>query len=73
MQLFFQGSITSPTTDPNEEESKNLVRVLRKKQGDQVLLMDLKGILYTCVLDQADPKKASLIELSSKEADNNPF
>jgi 16S rRNA (uracil1498-N3)-methyltransferase len=73
MQLFFQDSITSPTTFLNEEESKHLVRVLRKKQGDQILLTDGKGMLYTCVLDQADPKKASLTVLSSKEADQDPF
>ena len=73
MQLFFQDSITSPTTFLNEEESKHLVRVLRKKQGDQILLTDGKGILYTCVLDQADPKKASLTVLSSKEAEKDPF
>ena len=73
MQLFFQDSITSPTTFLNEEESKHLVRVLRKKKGDQILLTDGKGMLYTCVLDQADPKKASLTVLSSKEADLDPF
>ena len=73
MQLFFQESITSPTTFLNEEESKHLVRVLRKKQGDQILLTDGKGMLYTCVLDQADPKKASLTVLSSKEAGKDGF
>lgn len=73
MQLFFQDSITSPTTFLNEEESKHLVRVLRKKQGDQILLTDGKGMLYTCVLDQADPKKASLTVLSSKEAGKDGF
>ena len=73
MQLFFQDSITSPTTFLNEEESKHLVRVLRKKQGDQILLTDGKGMLYTCMLDQADPKKASLTVLSSKEAEKDPF
>jgi len=73
MQLFFQESITSPTTYLTEEESKHLVRVLRKKKGDQILVTDGKGMLYTCVLDQADPKKASLTVLSSKEADLDPF
>jgi 16S rRNA (uracil1498-N3)-methyltransferase len=73
MQLFFQESISSPTTYLNEEESKHLVRVLRKKKGDQILLTDGKGMLFTCVLDEADPKKASLTVLSSKEADTDPF
>ncbi len=73
MQLFFQDSINSPTTFLTEVESKHLVRVLRKKKGDQILLTDGKGMLYTCVLDQADPKKASLTVLSSKEAEIDPF
>ena len=73
MQLFFQESITSPTTYLTEEESKHLVRVLRKKKGDQILVTDGKGMLYTCILDQADPKKASLTVLSSKEAELDPF
>ena len=73
MQLFFQESITSPITYLTEEESKHLVRVLRKKKGDQILVTDGKGMLYTCVLDQADPKKASLTVLSSKEAEIDPF
>jgi len=73
MQLFFQESITSPTTHLNEEESKHLVRVLRKKKGDQILLTDGKGLLYTCVLDEADPKKASLTILSTKEVPEDPY
>ena len=73
MQLFFQESITSPTTYLTEEESKHLVRVLRKKKGDQILVTDGKGMRYTCVLDQADPKKASLTVLSSQEAEIDPF
>jgi 16S rRNA (uracil1498-N3)-methyltransferase len=73
MQLFFQESITSPTTYLTEEESKHLVRVLRKKQGDQIQITDGKGSLYTCVVANADPKKASLTVLSSKEAEIDPF
>lgn len=73
MQLFFQDSITSPTTFLKEEESKHLIRVLRKKQGDQIHLTDGKGSLYTCVVANADPKKASLTVLSSKEAEEDLF
>ncbi|MFM7628630.1 MAG: RsmE family RNA methyltransferase, partial [Algoriphagus sp.] len=51
----------------------HLVRVLRKKKGDQILLTDGKGLLYTCVLDEADPKKASLTILSTKEVPEDPY
>jgi 16S rRNA (uracil1498-N3)-methyltransferase len=47
--------------------------VLRKKQGDQIQITDGKGSLYTCVVANADPKKASLTVLSSKEAEIDPF
>jgi 16S rRNA (uracil1498-N3)-methyltransferase len=73
MQLFFQDSITSPTTFLNEEESKHLVRVLRKKQGDQIHLTDGKGSLYTCIVANADPKKASLTILSTQLVAEDPF
>jgi 16S rRNA (uracil1498-N3)-methyltransferase len=73
MQLFFQKSITFPITYLNEEESKHLVRVLRKKKGDQILLTDGKGMLYTCVLEETDPKKASLKVLSTTEAAADPY
>lgn len=73
MQLFFQDHITSPTTFLTEEESKHLVRVLRKKQGDQIHLTDGKGSLYTCIVANADPKKASLTILSTQQAAEDPF
>jgi 16S rRNA (uracil1498-N3)-methyltransferase len=73
MQLFFQDHITSPTTFLTEEESKHLVRVLRKKQGDQIHLTDGKGSLYTCMVTNADPKKASLTILSTQQAAEDPF
>ncbi|TDQ18769.1 16S rRNA (uracil1498-N3)-methyltransferase [Algoriphagus boseongensis] len=73
MQLFFQENITEPVTLLNEEESKHLIRVLRKKQGDQILLTDGKGKLAEALVLDANPKKASLKILSTKEAEPDSF
>ena len=73
MQLFFQENITQPITHFNEEESKHLVKVLRKKQGDAVQLTDGNGKVYEAVIIDSNPKKASLKILSSKEVEPDPF
>ncbi|MCZ8134037.1 MAG: RsmE family RNA methyltransferase, partial [Algoriphagus sp.] len=73
MQLFFQDHITEPISTLNEEESKHLIRVLRKKQGDPITLTNGKGMVYESVILDANPKKANLKILSKKEAEEDPF
>ena len=73
MQLFFQENISEPITHLSEEESKHLVRVLRKKQGDTITLTDGKGMVYQSVILDANPKKASLKILSKTEAEVDSF
>lgn len=73
MQLFFQDQITEPITILSEEESKHLIRVLRKKQGDPITLTDGKGMVFESVILDANPKKASLKILSKKEAEEDSF
>lgn len=73
MQLFFQDQITEPISVLSEEESKHLIRVLRKKQGDQITLTDGKGMVFESVILDANPKKASLKILSKKEAEEDSF
>lgn len=73
MQLFFQDQITEPISILSEDESKHLIRVLRKKQGDAITLTDGKGLIYESVILDANPKKASLKILSKTEAEEDPF
>ena len=73
MQLFFQDHISEPITTLSEEESKHLIRVLRKKQGDAITLIDGKGLVYESVILDANPKKASLKILSKTEAEVDSF
>ena len=73
MQLFFQENITEPTTYLTEEESKHLIKVLRKKQGDPITLTDGNGKVFEAIVDQANPKKASLTILNSKTIEQDAF
>jgi 16S rRNA (uracil1498-N3)-methyltransferase len=73
VQLFFQENITLPITQLTEEESKHLIRVLRKKQGEQITLTNGQGMVYEAVILDSNPKRATLKILSSKEAELDPF
>lgn len=44
----------------DENESKHLTRVLRLKKGVKVLVINGSGMLYTCELVNADPRKSEV-------------
>lgn len=73
MQLFFQEKIELPITYLDEEESRHLVKVLRKKQGDSIRLTDGNGHVFECVILEASVKKTSLKILTSTEIPEDDF
>ena len=73
MQLFFQEKIDTPLTYLDEEESRHLVKVLRKKQGEPVRLTNGQGKVFEGVILEANPKKTSIKILSSVEVPDDPF
>ncbi len=73
MQLFFQENVETPLTYLDEEESKHLVRVLRKKQGDPIRLTNGKGQVFEGVIFEANPKKAVLKILTTEEVPEDNF
>ncbi len=73
MQLFFQEKIELPITHLDEEESRHLVKVLRKKQGDSILLTNGNGQVFDCVILEANQKKTSLKILTSTEVPEDEF
>lgn len=73
MQLFFQEKIELPITYLDEEESRHLVKVLRKKQGDQVRLTNGNGQVFNCVILEANQKRSSLKVLTSNEIPKDDF
>lgn len=73
MQLFyFQGLTPStPTFSFDREESKHIVKVLRKKENDTLFVTDGKGTLYTVRITFASENKCS-VEIVSSEKSEEP-
>jgi len=67
MNLFYAPYITEPITILPQEESKHLIRVLRKSEGDIVFFTDGKGYTYKCIIKNANPKRC-LVEVIEKVA-----
>ncbi|AYN68468.1 16S rRNA (uracil(1498)-N(3))-methyltransferase [Euzebyella marina] len=68
MQLFYHPHLdqsVSQFTFP-EEESKHIVRVLRKKAGDTLKVTNGKGFLFESTIVSAEPKKC-VAEVTSSE------
>jgi 16S rRNA (uracil1498-N3)-methyltransferase len=71
MQLFY-----NPQLDPNtesfsfdREESKHIVKVLRKKDGDILYVTDGKGRLYTTEIALASDNKCTVKVVSYEQAE----
>lgn len=69
MRLFYQPHINAGDNFLNAEESRHCVKVLRLKQGDTIHVTDGKGVLYTCILIEADPSKCAL-EVIEKQTES---
>lgn len=73
MPLFFQEDCNPPRILLGPDESKHLVRVLRKQVGDQVKVTDGAGNLYHCVIEQSNPKGTSLRVNEEERIPKRPF
>ncbi|CAI8302423.1 MAG: Ribosomal RNA small subunit methyltransferase E [Flavobacterium sp. SCGC AAA160-P02] len=69
MQLFFNPDIDKHTTKItfNKTESKHIIRVLRKKEGDTISITNGKGLLFKCKIISDDIKKCSVSIVSKEE------
>lgn len=71
MQLFYNPTIESTTQQIifNREESRHIVRVLRKKEGDTLHITNGKALLFSAHIDFANEKKciASTINVEEKQ------
>lgn len=75
MHLFYD-----PTIDINqsshilsEEESKHACRVLRLKEGDEILLLNGKGFEFKARINDANPKRCSVEILNFTEEVNPEY
>lgn len=60
MQLFFHPALIENEIILPEDESKHCVRVLRKKVGDEIILIDGKGTEAAAAIVDDNPKKCRL-------------
>ena len=69
MQIFYTPDIDI-RQELTEEESGHCVRVLRLKEGDEILLTDGKGFFYKATITNAHPKHCEfeIIETIKQEA-----
>ncbi|MCP9200455.1 16S rRNA (uracil(1498)-N(3))-methyltransferase [Gramella sp. GC03-9] len=75
MQLFFNPDISekdSLVTFPRDE-SKHIVKVLRKNEGDKLNLTNGKGLLFQAEIISADPKHCVVKILSFEEQPAPPY
>ncbi len=62
MRVFFDENINNSLKSFTicEDESKHIVRVLRMKEGQQLMLVNGKGESFTCTIIDAHPKRCQL-------------
>lgn len=73
MQLFYNPDISNVTSQFTFDkiESRHIVKVLRKKEGDTLHITDGKGYVCTCQIIIANDKKCSATIIDSKEVSNH--
>ena len=69
MQLFYSANISPETTQFtfDKTESRHIIRVLRKKEGDQIFITNGKGILLKSEITVANDKKCMVTVVSADE------
>ena len=72
MIIFYAPDILSCPVLP-EEESGHAVRVLRKRTGDEIIVVDGRGGRYTARITDAHPKHCGLEILSSEVMPERPY
>jgi len=74
MQLFYNPNITKDTKQFtfDKTESRHIVRVLRKKTGDQLFITNGKGLLFNSEISIANDKKC-LINITTVEKKPKPW
>jgi 16S rRNA (uracil1498-N3)-methyltransferase len=60
MQLFYAPDLGGDHHTLDEQESKHVIRVLRKQTGDTIILTDGRGKCYTGELINDDPRRCEL-------------
>ena len=70
MQLFYQKNSSPPSITLDSDESKHLIKVLRKKMGDTIHVTNGVGELFECLIKEISQKKTVL---EVKETSQSPL
>ncbi len=70
MNLFYSPNISEPISTLSEEESKHIIRVLRKSIGDTIFFTDGIGFIYTCSIIDPNPKRCVVEIIEKKEGED---
>ena len=73
MNLFYQPQLPQGILHLDADESRHVVKVLRKKQGDCIRVTDGKGFFYDVVIDQADPRHCTFDVTKKTQAPSRNF
>lgn len=70
MNLFYAPNINGQFYDLDKEESRHIVRVLRKTQGDTIHFTDGKGWFYETIISEIDSKSCTVEIINKYEGDD---
>ena len=75
MQLFYHPEVSENDKEVrfSREESRHIVKVLRKKEGDSLHLTNGKGFLFETEITLADPNNCSARIISSEKEPPPPY
>ena len=73
MQLFYNKDIKEKNTlfTFNKEESKHIIKVLRKQENDTIFITNGKGFLFTSIITNANEKKCQVTIKSFQKKNNS--
>ena len=73
MQLFYNSEIDKNTKEItfNNVESRHIVKVLRKKEEDQIFITNGKGELFDCKITSANHKRC-IVSVINREEKKQP-
>ncbi len=73
MQLFYCPELTKGALHLNNEESRHCIKVLRKKNGDVIHLIDGQGNFYEVKINLASQKKVGFEILKTWKEEKRPY
>lgn len=75
MQLFYTPDIVNDNSQFtfNKEESKHIIKVLRKTENDTLQITNGKGYLFTAKISVANPKKCTVTVLNKTLEKPKPY